>query len=248
MHIKEAQLYQEIIGNAAEYFAARAKPSNVLKYSRFFREGYDAWGNDVSEIKTMVAQIQSAYPDLSVSQLLELGNLLFQHGKYEMGNLAIMLLETRLKDSDKACFEGLKMWFDFGVGNWAHADYLCSRITPWFLQQQIVGLPELRPWLSSASRWTRRAAAVSLIKVKRQEKVEDLLCFIEPLLTDPERVVHQGTGWLLRELWKVHPQKVEDFLYLHRNTAARLIIQYATEKLSKEERLRFRRDKKGKIA
>jgi 3-methyladenine DNA glycosylase AlkD len=243
MQIKEARLYKEIIHRAEDYFSARANPQNVIKYSRYFKDGYDAWGNDHTEIAKMQKQIRQDYPQLSIGQLIALGSLLFQHGKYEMGSLAIMLLEQRLPESDRHTFEGIKNWFDFGVGNWAHADYLCSKVTPWFLLRQIVSLADLASWLASPSRWTRRAAAVSLIKIKKTADPDALLSFVQPLMTDPERVVHQGTGWFLRELWKLHPQKVEAFLYAHRNSAARLIIQYATEKLSKEERLRFRKDK-----
>jgi 3-methyladenine DNA glycosylase AlkD len=62
-------------------------------------------------------------------------------------------------------------------------------------------------------------------------------------MTDPDREVHQGTGWFLREAWKLNRGETEKFLMKHRNTAPRLIMQYATEKMTKDERLKFRRDK-----
>ncbi|MFQ6003544.1 MAG: DNA alkylation repair protein, partial [Candidatus Zixiibacteriota bacterium] len=63
------------------------------------------------------------------------------------------------------------------------------------------------------------------------------------LILDPERVVHQGVGWLLREAWKRSPRKVENFLYQWKGQAPRLIIQYATEKIDKEKRKKFRQDR-----
>jgi 3-methyladenine DNA glycosylase AlkD len=246
MHIKDAQMFKRIITKADTYLSARANPTNVAKYSRYFKEGYDAWGSSEVEHKTLARELQYEYPELSVGQLLELGKLLFQHGKYEMGSLAILLLENRLSEADRDTFDGLQQWFDFGVNNWAHADYLCSRVMPWFLLEEIVSFRDFSSWINSPSRWTRRAAPVTFIKIKKTTDPDQLLAFVEPLMTDPERVVHQGTGWFLRELWKVQPQKVEAFLYHHRNTAARLIIQYATEKLSKEDRLRYRKDKVAK--
>jgi len=242
MHIKDAQIYREIISSAEEHFSARANPANVVKYARYFKDGYDAWGVDAKAIKDFAKEISETHKSLSPQQIIDLGLMLFTRGKYEMGSLAINLSEIRLKDFDKETFKELKRWFDFGVGNWAHADYLCSKILPYFLQKELVHYQEFEPWLRSSSKWTRRAVPVSLIKIKKEHEPESLLTFISPLMTDPERVVHQGTGWFLRELWKVHPKVVEDFLYKYRNTAARLIIQYATEKLSKEERIRFRRD------
>jgi hypothetical protein len=51
-------------------------------------------------------------------------------------------------------------------------------------------------------------------------------------------------GWFLREAWKIEPEPVEAFLLKYKNTAPRLIFQYATEKMTKEGKERFRRDKK----
>ena len=93
-------------------------------------------------------------------------------------------------------------------------------------------------------KYQRRVVPVSLIKyMKKRGGVEELIILLEPLMADRERVVHQGIGWFLREAWKQEPLLIESFLLKYRNTAARLIFQYATEKMSKEERLRFRRDK-----
>lgn len=243
MHIKDAQLYKIILTKADQYLSAKADPQNVQKYQRYFKEGYNVWGAQQSDIAALCGMIREDYPSLSLEQLIELGTLLFQHGKYEMGSLAIMLVEQGKKEYDRSSFAGIKQWFDFGVNNWAHADYLCSKVNPVFLTRGIVKIDDFLPWRDSDSRWTRRAAPVSFIKIKKETDPQILLSFVNPLMTDGERVVHQGTGWFLRELWKVHPHEVEDFLYLHRNSAARLIIRYATEKLSKEERLRFRKDK-----
>ena len=77
--------------------------------------------------------------------------------------------------------------------------------------------------------------------VSKTGKVTQALQASRKLILDPERVVHQGVGWLLRETWKNSPRKVEDFLYKWKDQAPRLIIQYATEKIDKEKRKRFRR-------
>jgi hypothetical protein len=57
------------------------------------------------------------------------------------------------------------------------------------------------------------------------------------------REVHQGLGWFLSEAWKIDPAPVEEFLLKYKNSAARLIFQYATEKMTPEGKVRFRRDK-----
>ncbi len=243
MHINDAKMYKEIMQIAIDYLSARVNAENVMKYSRYFKEGYDAWGSGINDTQDVVKLIQNKYPELTMAQIIELGSLLFKHGKYEMGSVALVLISNREKDFDKVVFSGLKSWFDHGVGNWGHSDYLCSKVTPPFILKHIIDYHEMQDWIISESRWTRRAVPVTLLCLRKTEKPENLLAFIEPLMSDKERVVHQGVGWFLRELWKIQPVPVEDLLYKYRNTAARLIIQYATEKMSKEQKERYRKEK-----
>jgi 3-methyladenine DNA glycosylase AlkD len=237
-------MYQSIIRIAIDYLSARADPAIVQKYSRYFKEGYDAWGNQEGEVKEAIKLIDLQFPDLKLQNILKLGDLLFQHGKYEAGSVAIVMLYQRKAEYTADTFSGLKRWFDFGVSNWGHSDYLCTKVMPELLSRQIVPINEFADWVTSPSRWTRRAVPVSLLCLRKSVPPAVLLSMVEPLLLDSERVVHQGLGWFLRELWKQHPSPVEDILYQYRNTAARLIIQYATEKMTKEQKLRYRKDKK----
>ena len=63
-------------------------------------------------------------------------------------------------------------------------------------------------------------------------------------MMDPEKKVQQGLGWFLRESWKIKPKETETFLLKWKNNAPRTIFQYATEKMTAEEKKRFRKDKK----
>ena len=63
------------------------------------------------------------------------------------------------------------------------------------------------------------------------------------MMMDPEREVHQGLGWFLREAWKKQPEPTELFLLKWKNTAPRLIFQYATEKMTPEGKQKFRKQK-----
>jgi 3-methyladenine DNA glycosylase AlkD len=76
--------------------------------------------------------------------------------------------------------------------------------------------------------------------VKAGSPLAPLLAFIRPLMHDPERVVQQGLGWFLRECWKKERKQTESFLLEWKDTAPRLIYQYATEKMSKADKARFR--------
>lgn len=60
-------------------------------------------------------------------------------------------------------------------------------------------------------------------------------------MSDNEKVVHQGLGWFLRKAWEKHPQETEAFLLKWKDRCARLIIQYATEKMIPEQKVLFKK-------
>lgn len=100
------------------------------------------------------------------------------------------------------------------------------------------------PWLNSPYKFQRRCVPITLIKhIKKTRQAMPSILFVEKLMTDPEREVHQGMGWFLREAWKISPAETELFLEKHKDTAPRLIIQYACEKMTAENKLRFKRAK-----
>ena len=63
-------------------------------------------------------------------------------------------------------------------------------------------------------------------------------------MLDEDRFVQQGVGWFLREAWKKQPKPVEAFLLKWKDSAPRKIYQYATEKMTGEEKEKYRRQRK----
>lgn len=223
---------------------ANADEALVKKYSRYFREGgYDSYGVAYPLMQEKVKSILET-PGIDLGFILELSRLLIPGTKYEEPSFALMLVKAMKKHYTADTFREIGLWFDTGIRNWAHTDALCSEVVSVFLLKNIVDYKEIGNWKLGANKFQRKAVPVSLIKLmKVTKKVEEYLLFVEPLMLDKEREVHQGVGWFLREAWKIDPATVEEFLLKYKNTAARLIFQYATEKMTPEDKARFRRDK-----
>lgn len=221
----------------------------VKKYSRYFVEGYDAFGvpQKVMENQRDI-WLKEYKSEFGMPGFFRLGDLLVSTGKYEEASLAIWFLESFRKDFSPATLERAGQWLDGGVCNWAHADVLSYKIFSELISRKIVPYTAFAPWRTAQSKWKRRVVPVSLIKsLPQYDSIQDVLDFLAPMMIQPEKVVHQGLGWFLREAWKAYPQPVEAFLLQWKETSARLIFQYATEKMTPEQKIRFKRTKNNSI-
>lgn len=97
----------------------------------------------------------------------------------------------------------------------------------------------------SADWWERRIAIFSTLALVRAGQVEDTFRIAEALLGDDEHFVQTATGGLLREAGKVDPARLKAFLDVYAATMPRITLRFATEKLSKDDRGRYRAAKRG---
>ncbi|MDP1623659.1 MAG: DNA alkylation repair protein [Bacteroidales bacterium] len=235
----------ELYCDLEKFGQKNANPAIVEKYSRYFKDGYNGFGLNHEQVKGKVDEIL-ALPGISQEFILESSLLLVKSPKYEMTAISIQLLLGFRKSWTVSAFKTVEQWFSIGITNWAHTDYICGELMNLFFKKELVDLHSIRHWRTATNKFQRRAAVVSLIKpMKLSTDFTPFYDFIEPMMHDPEREVHQGLGWFLRETWKKQPESAEAFLMKFNDTAPRLIFQYATEKMTAEGKERFRRSKRG---
>ncbi|NTV37359.1 MAG: DNA alkylation repair protein [Anaerolineaceae bacterium] len=237
---------QKLENEIREFCLQNYNEKQVQKYTRFFVEGYDAYGLDQKLMESQRDLWLKEYREpFGLQGFLQLGDKLVRTGKYEEASFALWFVNSFSKDFDLQTFEHLGIWMDDGLRNWAHTDMISLDIFSQFLLREIASLDDLASWRAADSKWKRRAVPVSLIKyMQKIDHVDDILSFLSPMMMDPEKVVRQGLGWFLREAWKKFPAQVEAYLLLWKDQCGRLIIQYATEKMSSEQKALFKRNQK----
>jgi 3-methyladenine DNA glycosylase AlkD len=234
---------QELFADIRQYCEIHADPQIVKKYSRYFKEGYDAYGLS-SELLTSKTSSLIKNQKVTFELVTETSNYLIRTGKYEETSFAYTLMKEFTSQFSYDTFWVISDWFDNGIINWAHTDIICGDLIAYLLKKFIIRLEDLSPWRRSERKYKRRAVPVSMLSLlPLRDDYSGLFRFIDPMMTDSERVVHQGLGWLLREAWKKKPVETEAFLRKWKNDAPRLIFQYATEKMDKEQKPRFRKEK-----
>jgi 3-methyladenine DNA glycosylase AlkD len=234
--------FQEI----RKFCEKNVNPELQKKYARYFTEGYDSYGLDQ---KTFEGQrdkwLEEWKKELDFNDYLKLGDKLISTGKYEEASFAVSFIYSQTDQYSPEVIDRLGGWLEKGIVNWAHTDVLSGMALSHFFINNIVEVEYFKGWTESPSKWKRRSIPVTFVDVLKMElPLERLFKIIEPMMLDEDKFVQKGLGWFLRESWKIHPKETEDFLLKWKETCGRTIIQYATEKMDKEDRLRFRRTKK----
>lgn len=182
--------------------------------------------------------------DWDADDCMDLGDVLSASGKYEESIMAIWLLMKFKDDYQIPMFHRAGKWLEKYYTNWAQVDVICSEVLSDMLIKQAIQPHYLNPWTLSTSKWQRRAVPVSFIKpLKKGFDVQVFFSLLEDLLPDREKPVQQGCGWFLRECWKLYPQATEDYLMPRREQCGSILLQYATEKMTSEQKAPYRKRK-----
>lgn len=229
-----------------EFCIENTNQANIDKYSRYFKEGFNGYGIDTKVFETQRDKWISEWKETTtINDYLDLADLLVKMGKLEEVSFAIAFLQSERENYTVETFDRIGKWFSIGIDNWASTDVLCMMVLPSFFIDKVIPYEKLSEWATATSEWQRRCIPVTLDQLTRHN-LEPEVSFelIEPLMLDSSEYVQKGIGTLLRGLWKKHPEKVESFLLNWKDECGRLIVQYATEKMDKEYRKRFRKTKK----
>jgi 3-methyladenine DNA glycosylase AlkD len=228
-----------------EFCLKNADKSVINKYSKYFREGYDAYGIDSKIFEAQTKNWLTAWEmDMTIDDYLNLGDKLVSTGKFEEANFAVHFISSKQQEFTIKTFSRIGKWLEYGIQNWANTDVLCMLVLCFFIFDKIVQPKDFIDWTTSVSKWKRRAVPVTFVEaIKKGYKPEPILSVIEKLMEDVEEDVQKGLGTLLREIWKKQPDLTEAFLLKWKNLCGRKIIQYATEKMDKEYRTKFKRVK-----
>jgi 3-methyladenine DNA glycosylase AlkD len=122
-----------------------------------------------------------------------------------------------------------------GVNNWDLVDSSAPQLLGDYLKTED-NRNILYEFSASANLWKRRISIVSTLALLHDGQYADTLAVAATLLNDPHDLIHKATGWMLRELGKKEPKKLDEFLQKHAATMPRTMLRYAIEKLDNRKR------------
>lgn len=225
-----------IVAEIRNEIRKRARPENVARIKRFFKEEVEIRGLMSAQIKEVV---KLAHPKVrgDLSLALEVAEDLVESGVLEEASVGIGLLQRMTRRFTPDLFDVFDGWVD-QLTNWASTDGLAAGLISETVRLDLGRVERLLLWTASGNRWRRRAAAVSLVPLARRgEMLDEVFRIAERLMIDGDEMVQKGVGWLLKEASRRHPDEVREFLLRWRDRAPALVLRYASEKLPKGKRV-----------
>lgn len=89
--------------------------------------------------------------------------------------------------------------------------------------------------------WERRIAVIATFQfIKFNKEYQDTFKISQLLLSDKQDLIHKAVGWMLREVGKrISREKEESFLKTYYKKMPRVMLRYAIEHFSEQERQAF---------
>lgn len=174
----------------------------------------------------------------------ELDDLWKNTNMHEAMTVALLVLIRQKRAIDKSVWLMLKTWID-KIENWEHSDNLSAlySLVVEFHPDWI--LPTLKKWNRSKNPWEQRASIVPLIYYaspkRKAPPVNLVLELVEPLIPSKDKYVNKAVGWTLRESYKLYPKETFAFIKKHIRELAAESFSYATERVTKIEKLELKK-------
>ncbi len=163
---------------------------------------------------------------------------------HDYRRFAVFVLENKVKVIENKCEAGIILdFFEENIeyiNNWDLTDIsgpnIFSKCICFFDEDYID--KKVNEYISSENLWKKRIGIVCLLKFARDGKYEFVIKYCDRVIYEKFHLYQKATGWVLRELYKVFPDKVVS--YLKENNMVKklpsILLSYACEKMSDKEK------------
>ncbi len=216
-------------------------PERAAGTARYFQVKQGGYGEGDVFIGIRVPELRKLARRWRGMELTEVVKLL-RSPYHEARLLALLLLVEqyrRAAPAEKEAIVELYLQNSDRINNWDLVDTSAPHILGAYIYSKSDrGL--LDELAASPSVWERRMALLATFHFIRQGEFGETLRLVKKLLDDPEDLIHKAAGWMLREMGKRDEKLLLDFLEENAARMPRTMLRYATEKLTPEQKRRFR--------
>jgi 3-methyladenine DNA glycosylase AlkD len=215
-----------------EHFRAIGRLERADAEKAYLKSTLRFHGVTLPEIRRTCADFCHERPGLDHAGLRAAADALMATDFHDLRSAAIGLLERRhalLGPDDLPWLVGLV----HHTGNWAHVDWLATKI----IGPLATGHPRapslLRAWAADNDFWLRRTALLAQLDALRRGGGDFPLfeALAVPMLGEREFFIRKAIGWVLRDISRRRPELTRGFLLRHGARASGLTWREASRRL-----------------
>lgn len=218
-----------------------ADPARAVHALRFFKTGPGEYGEGDRFLGVTMPQLRAALRAHRGMPLAALDELLASPWHEHRLAAVILMGQQYAKGSaeQRAALYAHYLARADRINNWDLVDASAEHVVGPHLD--VVGTAILDELCGSELLWDRRIAMLATFhRIKRGESA-DALHVAQLLLGDREPLIHKAVGWMLREVGKrVSEAELTDFLDAHARGMPAVMLSYATERLTPDQRTHYR--------
>jgi 3-methyladenine DNA glycosylase AlkD len=214
----------------------------LRKIQRYFKAGEGEYGEGDRFMGVRMGQVFQLAKRFIAMEPTEIERLLGSDvHEVRAGALSIMDKQARRKSTTderrRELYELYRRRID-RIDNWDLVDLAAPSVVSGYLADR--DRSPLYELARSENLWERRTAIYATTYLIRQGEVDETFAIAKLLLGDREDLIHKAVGGCLRWAGDKAPARLRVFLGAHAAEMPATMLRYATEKLDKAERERYR--------
>src|SRR5687767_12630191 len=212
------------------------------KIRRYFKTGEGEYGEGDRFLGVRMGEVFALAKRFIAMEPGEIERLLDSDlHEVRAGALSIMDKQARRKRTSderrRELYELYRRRID-RIDNWDLVDLAAPFVVGGYLADR--DHDPLRDLAGSDNIWERRTAIYATTYLIRQGEVDETFAIARLLLDDREDLIHKAVGGCLRWAGDKAPARLREFLDQHAPEMPGTMLRYATEKLDRPERERYR--------
>jgi 3-methyladenine DNA glycosylase AlkD len=212
-----------------------ADPKRVEFARKSYPTAMEVIGVTVPKLKLVLKELKVITKGYSIEEKLELVKALIIEDVFELQQLAFELLDSNKKVLESISKDEIKE-LGRNLDNWLSVDYFSAVVVGFAWREQQITIEDVKVYLESDDYWIRRIPIVATVSLNQKARggfgdSEQTLEICKHVVDDHEDMIVKALSWALRELAKVEPKPVAEFLEQNKNRLAKKVVREVTAKL-----------------
>ncbi|MCQ2200605.1 MAG: DNA alkylation repair protein [Bacteroidales bacterium] len=216
---------------------------------RFFKTGKGDYGEGDKFLGVMNPNVRLVVKEAWKSTSLEVAATLAKDEWHEVRLCGLLIMVEKMlkaykKKDDKEMEKIVRLYLSLHpyINNWDLVDLSAIKIVGnWEVAHPEDDLMDKWIRLGDDALWQRRIAMLSTWMTLRNGRFDMVMSRAECLLSSKQNLLHKAAGWMLREMYKAGGEaELDSFLRQHIKKMPSVMLSYACEKMSADEKAYWR--------